>query len=33
MECQAVQAQLSAWLDHELDEAAGAVLAAHLEEV
>jgi predicted anti-sigma-YlaC factor YlaD len=31
MECQAVQAQLSAWLDHELDEAAGAVLSAHLK--
>jgi len=31
MECQAVQSQLSAWLDHELDEAAGAVLSAHLE--
>jgi predicted anti-sigma-YlaC factor YlaD len=31
MECQAVQAQLSAWLDHELDEAAGAILTAHLE--
>ena len=31
MECQAVQAQLSAWLDHELSEAAGAMLTAHLE--
>jgi hypothetical protein len=31
MECQAVQAQLSAWLDDELAEAAGAFLAAHLE--
>ena len=31
MECQAVQEQLSAWLDQELDEAAEAVLAAHLE--
>ena len=30
MECQTVQAQLSAWLDHELDEAAGAALSAHL---
>jgi anti-sigma factor RsiW len=30
MECQAVQAQLSAWLDDELSEAAGATLAAHL---
>jgi anti-sigma factor RsiW len=31
MECQAVQEQLSAWLDHELDEAGGAILTAHLE--
>jgi predicted anti-sigma-YlaC factor YlaD len=31
MECQAVQAQLSAWLDRELDAAAGAMLTAHLE--
>ena len=31
MECQAVQAQMSAWLDHELSEAAGAMLTAHLE--
>jgi anti-sigma factor RsiW len=31
MECQAVQAQLSAWLDDELPEAAGAALSAHLE--
>ena len=31
MECQAVQAQLSAWLDDELSEAAGAMLSAHLE--
>ena len=31
MECQAVQAQLSAWLDDELTEAAGAMLPAHLE--
>jgi anti-sigma factor RsiW len=31
MECQAVQAQLSAWLDDELPEAAGAALAAHLK--
>ena len=31
MECQAVQAQLSAWLDDELPEAAGAALAVHLE--
>ena len=30
MECQAIQAQLSAWLDDELDAAAGAVLTAHL---
>ena len=30
MECQALQAQLSAWLDGELPEAAGAVLNAHL---
>ena len=30
MECQAVKAQLSAWLDHELSEAAGAMLTAHL---
>jgi len=31
MECQAVQAQLSAWLDDELSETAGARLTAHLE--
>jgi hypothetical protein len=31
MECQVVQAQLSAWLDDELSEAAGAILTAHLE--
>ena len=31
MECQAVQTQLSAWLDDELSEAAGAMLTAHLE--
>jgi anti-sigma factor RsiW len=31
MECQTVQAQLSAWLDDELSEAAGAMLTAHLE--
>ncbi len=31
MECQAVQAQLSAWLDQELDAAAGAALSAHVE--
>ena len=31
MECQAVQAQLSAWLDQELSEAAGAAVAAHRE--
>lgn len=31
MECQAVQAQMSAWLDDELDAAAGAALTAHLE--
>jgi anti-sigma factor RsiW len=30
MECQAVQAQMSAWLDRELSEAAGARLTAHL---
>jgi hypothetical protein len=30
MECQAIQEQLSAWLDDELPEAAGAVLTAHL---
>ncbi|PIU52996.1 MAG: hypothetical protein COS90_08545 [Deltaproteobacteria bacterium CG07_land_8_20_14_0_80_60_11] len=30
MECQIVQAQLSAWLDDELAEAAGAALSAHL---
>ena len=30
MECQTIQAQLSAWLDHELDAAAGAILSAHL---
>ena len=33
MECQAVQAQLSAWLDDELSEAAGAMLTAHLDRV
>ena len=32
MECEAVQAQLSAWLDDELSEAAGAMLTAHLTE-
>jgi len=31
MKCQAVQAQLSAWLDDELSEAAEAMLSAHLE--
>jgi anti-sigma factor RsiW len=31
MECQAVQEQLSAWLDGELSEAAAAMLSAHLE--
>jgi anti-sigma factor RsiW len=31
MECQAVQTQLSAWLDDELSEATGAMLTAHLE--
>jgi anti-sigma factor RsiW len=31
MECQAVQTQMSAWLDDELSEAAGAMLTAHLE--
>ena len=31
MECQAIQAQMSAWLDDELSEAAGAMLTAHLE--
>ena len=31
MECQAVQEQLSAWLDQELDADAEAVLTAHLE--
>jgi len=31
MECQAVRERLSAWLDHELAEAAGAAVAAHLE--
>jgi anti-sigma factor RsiW len=31
MECQAVQSQLSAWLDDELSETAGAMIAAHLE--
>jgi len=31
MECQAIQSQLSAWLDGELSEAAGALLMAHLE--
>ena len=30
MECQAVRTQLSAWLDDELSEAAGAMLTAHL---
>jgi len=30
MECQAVQTQLSAWLDDELSEATGAMLTAHL---
>ena len=30
MECQAVKEQLSAWLDDELSEAAGAELTAHL---
>jgi anti-sigma factor RsiW len=30
MECQAIQEQLSAWLDDELSEAAGAALTAHL---
>jgi anti-sigma factor RsiW len=30
MECQAVQEQMSAWLDDELSEATGAMLAAHL---
>ena len=30
MECQGVQAQLSAWLDGELSEATGATLTAHL---
>jgi anti-sigma factor RsiW len=31
MECQKVQGQMSAWLDHELDEAAAAELTAHLQ--
>jgi anti-sigma factor RsiW len=31
MECHEAQEQLSAWLDDELAEAAGAALAAHLE--
>jgi anti-sigma factor RsiW len=31
MECQAVQAQMSAWLDDELDAAAEAALTAHME--
>jgi anti-sigma factor RsiW len=31
MECQKVKAQLSAWLDQELDADVGAVLTAHLE--
>jgi anti-sigma factor RsiW len=31
MECQAVKAQLSAWLDDELSETTGAMLAAHLD--
>ena len=30
MECQAVQTQLSAWLDDELSESTGAMLTAHL---
>jgi anti-sigma factor RsiW len=32
MECQEVQAQLSAWLDGELAEAAGTALAVHLQK-
>jgi anti-sigma factor RsiW len=32
MECQEVREQLSAWLDDELDQAAGAALAAHLHQ-
>jgi len=32
MKCQEVRQQLSAWLDAELEEAEGAVLAAHLDE-
>lgn len=32
MECQEVQEHLSAWLDAELDEAAGALLSAHLDQ-
>ena len=31
MECQEVRQQLSAWLDDELDAAAGAALSAHLD--
>jgi anti-sigma factor RsiW len=31
MGCQEVRQQLSAWLDHELDTAASAALAAHLD--
>jgi anti-sigma factor RsiW len=31
MECHEVQEQLSAWLDHELAEAAGAAVEAHVE--
>jgi predicted anti-sigma-YlaC factor YlaD len=31
MECHEVQERLSAWLDHELAEAAGAAVEAHLE--
>jgi predicted anti-sigma-YlaC factor YlaD len=31
MECQEVRKQLSAWMDAELDEVAGAALAAHLD--
>ena len=31
MECQEVRQQLSAWLDDELDNAAGVALAAHLD--
>jgi predicted anti-sigma-YlaC factor YlaD len=32
MECQEVREQLSAWMDAELDEVAGAALAAHLDD-